>query len=124
MANLIFPTPFNLTPKEILLSSAATIIFKALSHAGLENVSISEICDHPQYGYTASAQTIANGHHFIRITDIKGGRINSNPVPYCACDGSDNYIIKQGDILVARAGSIGKSFIVDEVTEVTVFASS
>ena len=123
MAGSIFPTPFKLTPEELLISSAATIIFKALTDFGRENNSISEICDHPQYGYTASAEVIANGPRFVRITDIKGGDINRDTVPYCTCDEPGNYIIKAGDILVARAGSIGKSFLVSDVPEIAVFAS-
>ncbi|MBI3174896.1 MAG: restriction endonuclease subunit S [Chloroflexi bacterium] len=123
MSSSIFPTPYKLTREELLLSSAATVIFKTLLDSGRENLSVSDICEHPQYGYTASAETIANGPRFVRITDIKGGTINWDTVPYCTCDEPDNYLIKKGDILVARAGSIGKSFLVKDVPEIAVFAS-
>jgi type I restriction enzyme S subunit len=75
---------------------------------------IGEICHKPQYGYTASATEKAVGAKFLRITDIKDGRVNWDEVPYCDCPDEviDNYILRPGDILFARTGSTGKSFLI------------
>ena len=123
MGDSIFPTPYKLTSEEILLSSASTLIFKALESENRGTCTISQICEHPQYGFTASAEAISNGPRFVRITDIKGGKINWASVPYCTCETPDNYILKTGDILVARAGSVGKSILVDSTPENAIFAS-
>lgn len=48
-----------------------------------------------------------------------------NEVPYCDIDDSeiDQYILKKNDILFARTGgTVGKSYIVSEISEKAVFA--
>ena len=89
-----------------------------------EMVSISEICSHPQYGFTASATSENTGVKILRITDIQDGEVNWVTVPYCHCDNPENYIIKDNDILFARTGgTTGKSFLVKNISEHSVFAS-
>ncbi len=78
-----------------------------------------------QYGLTRSAATEPLGPHFLRITDIQGGRVDWNRVPYCPVSPEEHerYRIRQGDILVARTGaSTGENiYIVDAPN--SVFAS-
>ncbi len=60
-----------------------------------------------QYGFTQSATLEAVGPKFLRITDIQGGRIEWDSVPYCSATDAEHqkYAILPGDILVARTGA-------------------
>jgi type I restriction enzyme S subunit len=85
--------------------------------------SVSELCDKPQYGYTASATTEQIGPHLLRITDIQNGSVNWDTVPYCDCPKPQKYFLHKDDILFARTGATtGKSFLVEECPT-AVFAS-
>lgn len=83
---------------------------------------ISDLCEKPQYGYTASATTEQIGPHLLRITDIQNGSVNWETVPYCDCPKPEKYLLQKDDILFARTGPTGKSFLVKECPTV-VFAS-
>ena len=85
--------------------------------------SVSELCDKPQYGYTASAATEQIGPHLLRITDIQDGSVNWETVPYCDCPNPEKYLLEKNDILFARTGATtGKSFLVEDCPT-AVFAS-
>ena len=85
--------------------------------------SVSELCDKPQYGYTASAATEQIGPHLLRITDIQNGLVNWETVPYCACPQPEKYLLEKDDILFARTGATtGKSFLIEKCPK-AVFAS-
>jgi len=77
------------------------------------------------YGLTASATESDTGNKFLRITDIREGRINWKDVPYCQCSQKDEkkYELWEGDIVFARTGSVGNSCLIQEVPEGAVFAS-
>jgi type I restriction enzyme S subunit len=83
------------------------------------------VCEKPQYGYTASAETAAVGPKFLRITDIQNGEVHWERVPYCRCGAeAAACVLKPGDILFARTGgTTGKSFLVKEVPSEAIFAS-
>lgn len=83
---------------------------------------VSELCEKPQYGYTASATTEQIGPHLLRITDIQNGSVNWETVPYCDCPKPKKYLLQKDDILFARTGPTGKSFLVEDCPE-AVFAS-
>ena len=123
MLDSILPTPVKLTHSEILFSAAATLAFQVIEKGGRPIIRLSRLCEKPQYGYTASAQAEGVGPRFLRITDIKAGSVDWKNVPYCDCPEPEKYLLKPGDILVARSGSVGKSFLVSECPEPTVFAS-
>ncbi len=78
-----------------------------------------------QYGYTQSAYKEPVGPKFLRITDIQSGAVDWDNVPYCKIsqDNFAKYIIRPGDIMIARTGATtGKSYLVtDDVG--AVFAS-
>jgi type I restriction enzyme S subunit len=85
--------------------------------------SVSELCDKPQYGYTASAMTEEVGPHLLRITDIQDGSVNWETVPYCDCPKPKKYLLQKDDILFARTGATtGKSFLIEKCPT-AVFAS-
>ena len=85
--------------------------------------SVSELCEKPQYGYTASATTEQIGPHLLRITDIQDGSVNWETVPYCDCPKPEKYLLQKDDILFARTGATtGKSFLIEECPT-AVFAS-
>ena len=78
-----------------------------------------------QYGLTQSASEEECGPRFLRITDIRGGEIKWNQVPYCETspDQFEKYKINDGDIFVARTGaSTGENVYVSS-PEQSVFAS-
>lgn len=85
-------------------------------------VTIGDVCEPPQYGYTASAEPEPVGPHMLRITDIRDGHVDWSRVPYCACDAPENFLLRRDDLLVARTGSVGKTFLVHDCPE-AVFAS-
>lgn len=76
-----------------------------------------------KYGFTASAKE--NGTvKFVRITDIQSGKINWTTVPFCECDNPEEYLLHEGDILVARTGgTVGKTFLISEKIVNAIFAS-
>lgn len=86
---------------------------------------LEEVCEKPQYGYTASAEYATVGPKFLRITDIQNGKVNWDTVPYCRCEkGVDHYLLRPGDILFARTGgTTGKSYLISKPPLQAIFAS-
>ncbi len=78
-------------------------------------VELGTICK-PEYGFTASAAD--NGDtRFVRITDIgPDGRLRKEGPKYISLTReSEQYLLKKGDILVARTGAtFGKTMLFDE----------
>lgn len=88
-------------------------------------VALAELCTDVSYGYTESAQDEPVGPKFLRITDIQNGVVNWSSVPYCTIDAKkiQNYLLRRGDIVIARTGnSTGENYVFDS-TETAVFAS-
>lgn len=115
--------------RQAALAEAETVSQAAVDSAFTERSSAWEtdtleaLCGKPQYGYTESASAAPIGPRFVRITDIQGGRVNWETVPYCECDELDKYRLQTGDILFARTGATtGKSYLVKDPPE-AVFAS-
>jgi type I restriction enzyme S subunit len=78
-----------------------------------------------QYGFTQSSTEDPIGPHFLRITDIRGGKIEWSSVPFCKTteDEREKYRVMDGDIYIARTGaSTGDSIYVVEPPS-AVFAS-
>ena len=92
---------------------------------GWKWVRIKEICEKPQYGFTAPAIEDPIGPKMIRITDIQEGQVDWNKVPYCKIAEQEHkkFKLELGDILFARTGATtGKSFLVKEYPD-SIFAS-
>ena len=78
-----------------------------------------------QYGYTESATQEPIGPKFLRITDIQDGTVDWDKVPYCNIseDDLEKYLIRSGDIVIARTGATtGKSYLIADDIK-AVFAS-
>lgn len=117
--------PFHQTTAEQMVRVAATLLFHVLLRAGYPLVRLSDLTEKPQYGFTASATDQPIGPKFVRITDLKDGKIDWETVPYCECTQIDNYRLSQGDILFARTGATtGKTHLISNTgTNEAVFAS-
>jgi len=62
----------------------------------------------------------------LRITDIQDGKVQWDDVPFCEIDkkGLCNYQLENDDIVIARTGgTVGKSFVISDISVVAVFAS-
>lgn len=108
---------------EKYIPSEIAKIFDEGASDGWITKKIKDVCEHPQYGYTESANLSQVGPKFLRITDIQDGKVKWEDVPFCECEEIDKYRLKTGDIVFARTGATtGKSFIVKDPPE-AVFAS-
>ncbi|NBC04554.1 MAG: hypothetical protein GVY20_12725 [Bacteroidetes bacterium] len=88
-------------------------------------VSIEDIAEKIDYGHTASATDQKIGPKFLRITDIKDNFVDWDEVPYCECSDKEfeKNKIEKWDIVFARTGSTGNSFIIKDEVQNVVFAS-
>lgn len=78
-----------------------------------------------QYGFTASASPVGNAR-MLRITDIHDNSVSWKDVPFCTVTEEEfqKYQLHNRDILIARTGgTIGKTYIVNSLSEKAVFAS-
>jgi type I restriction enzyme, S subunit len=114
---------FKQTNSELLVRAAASVLFGTLVRRGAKIVSISDLGERPQYGFTASAATEPVGPKFVRITDLQDGRIDWETVPFCECTEPEKYLLREDDLLFARTGATtGKTHLVRE-PEHAIFAS-
>ncbi len=93
---------------------------------GWEVKTIADLCDSVSYGYTASASREQVGPKFLRITDIVPDLIDWAGVPFCEIpeDKAPKYLLKPGDIVVARTGATtGYAKRLNKLHPETVFAS-
>ena len=105
----------------VFVNSVYRDVLKPRAGWGVKRV--SELCAKPQYGYTAPAAPEQIGPHLLRITDIQGGLVDWETVPYCNCREPQKFLLQKDDILFARTGATtGKSFLVEECPT-AVFAS-
>ncbi|WP_186170913.1 restriction endonuclease subunit S [Vibrio chagasii] len=93
---------------------------------GWEWTRLGNLSSDIHYGYTASAKPESEGVRLLRITDIQNDKVNWGTVP--ACDITDekakSYLLENDDILIARTGgTIGKSYLVENIDLQAVFAS-
>ena len=78
------------------------------------------------YGYTASANPSLQDVRLLRITDIQDNKVDWEAVPGCEIsnDQVNQYLLVDGDILIARTGgTVGKSFLVKNMSVKAIFAS-
>ena len=88
-----------------------------------EWTTLQEACSAPQYGWTTKA-TAEGTLHLLRTTDITDGNVNWETVPFCTEEPPDKekYLLRKGDIVISRAGSVGYSYLVKNPQN-AVFAS-
>jgi len=124
MANGSVKLSFKQTKAEFMVRVASTLLFNKLVKANSRIMSVREITENIQYGYTEKASESEIGPKYVRITDLKDGQVNWKTVPYCKCDNPEQYLLKQGDLIFARTGATtGKTHIFRETPPVAVFAS-
>ena len=72
-----------------------------------KKIVLRDICDRINYGYTASAKSEKIGPKFLRITDIVPELIDWESATYCEIDDKKikKYLLKEGDIVIARTGA-------------------
>ena len=75
--------------------------------AGWTVQKLGDLCRSVDYGFTASATEEETGCKFLRITDIKTGYCDDTSVPNVQVTESEKikYLLKPGDIVVARTGA-------------------
>jgi type I restriction enzyme, S subunit len=86
---------------------------------------LEEVCENIHYGFTASAVDEGNCK-LLRITDIQENNVEWGKVPYCSVTDTEllTYKLHNRDIMIARTGgTIGKTYIVNNLKEKAVFAS-
>jgi len=85
---------------------------------------LGEICEKPEYGWTTKANHESGSVHLLRTSDITSGAIDWDTVPYCteAPEDIERYLVRDGDVLISRAGSVGVSNLVTSPVK-AVFAS-
>jgi type I restriction enzyme, S subunit len=91
-----------------------------------EWVRLSQITNAVHYGYTASANHSLTDVRLLRITDIQNGKVDWASVPGCEIDKKKlkGVVLSNNDVLIARTGgTIGKSYLVQNLDLVAVFAS-
>lgn len=87
---------------------------------------LDQISENIHYGYSTSADFGNKNIKLLRISDIQNNRVNWNTVPGCNVekDKISNYMLNKNDILIARTGgTIGKTFIVKNLSVKSIFAS-
>ena len=87
---------------------------------------LQEVSNNIHYGFNASAKPEKHDVRLLRITDIQNNVVNWDTVPGCDYLEKDlkSYSLNNNDILIARTGgTIGKSYIVKNITVVSLFAS-
>ncbi|MYA07539.1 MAG: restriction endonuclease subunit S [Holophagales bacterium] len=85
-----------------------------------------EISRKIHYGFTASANSAVDEVRLLRITDIQDNCVDWRSVPGCEIDENvlPKFRLERGDVLIARTGgTIGKSFLVQDLPVTAVFAS-
>lgn len=84
---------------------------------------LADVCLKPEYGWTTSASA-EGALRLLRTSDITSGHIDWNTVPFCKKEPpeKEKYLLRDGDIVVSRAGSVGFSHLVRNPQE-AIFAS-
>jgi type I restriction enzyme S subunit len=102
----------------------STTIDKEVLPAGWTWSTLGEQSEKPQYGWTTKANADKGRLKLLRTTDITSGSVDWPSVPYCTDEPDDieKYMVKSGDVLISRAGSVGVSFLINNL-ERAVFAS-
>ncbi len=101
-------------------------VFESEEAKKWERRRLGEVCEFSQYGLTAAATSNSNGFPYLRITDIdESGNLKIDGIKYVGCDEATykNYALQEGDILFARSGSIGRTFLYSGIPPNAVFAS-
>lgn len=91
---------------------------------GWVETSLAEISGGITYGFTTKSSTVGEGARLLRITDIQDYKVDWASLPYCDDQPDPAFLVRSGDIVVARTGATtGKSYLIRNVPVPTAFAS-
>ena len=92
-----------------------------------EVVRLGDVADRMYYGITAKAVEKDTGLHMLRTTDIKEYSVNWESLPFCEItehrNNLEKYSLKRGDLIIARAGTVGISALVEKDFKNIIFGS-
>ncbi len=92
-----------------------------------EVVRLSDVAEDIYYGVTAKAVEKNTGMRMLRTTDIKDFSADWDNLPYCEITDNRNnlqkYLLRRGDLIVARAGTVGVSVLVEQDFDNVIFGS-
>jgi len=92
-----------------------------------EVIKLGEASKEMYYGITAKAVDYDSGLKMLRTTDIKNYTANWDNVPFCEITEKrkdyKKYLIKRGDLIVARAGTVGVSVLAERDFDNVIFGS-
>jgi len=89
-------------------------------------VTLGDLVSRIQYGLTARADVDQDGPVYIRITDVnESGEFRTDEPVRVQIDEKawDKYRVQEGDLLIARSGTVGRYFVVPPDFQDAVFAS-
>ncbi|SIM74149.1 type I restriction-modification system subunit S [Cuniculiplasma divulgatum] len=88
---------------------------------------IRELRQNIYYGITAKATKENTNLRMLRTTDIKNFKFDLNNLPFCQITEKrsdlSKYFLKRNDIIIARAGTVGVSILVEENLNNVLFGS-
>jgi len=92
-----------------------------------EVVKLEEVADEIYYGITAKGVNYKTKLKMIRTTDITNYHVDWSTIPYCEVTEKrsdlSKYYLRQNDIIVARAGTVGVSVLIEKDMEDVIFGS-
>jgi type I restriction enzyme S subunit len=92
-----------------------------------ELVKLSDIAEDIYYGITAKAVENETELKMLRTTDIKDYSVNWDSLPFCEITEKRGdvrrFLLKKGDLIIARAGTTGVSVLVEKDLENVIFGS-
>ena len=92
-----------------------------------ELVKLSDIAEDVYYGITAKAVENKTGLKMLRTTDIKDYTVDWDSLPFCEVTEKrgdiHRFLLKKGDLIIARAGTTGVSVLVEKDFENVIFGS-
>lgn len=87
---------------------------------------LGELSSLIQYGLNSDSRTEYDGYLYLRISDINDeGNVDLKNPKYVSSNvqNIDKYVLKAGDIVIARSGSVGRGFVYQKSENPWVFAS-
>jgi type I restriction enzyme S subunit len=92
-----------------------------------ELVKLSDIAEDIYYGITAKAVENKTSLKMLRTTDIKDYTVDWDSLPFCKVTEKrgdiQRFLLKKGDLIIARAGTTGVSVLVEKDFEDVIFGS-
>ncbi len=92
-----------------------------------EAAKLSSIAEDIYYGITAKTVENKTELRMLRTTDIKNYNVDWNALPFCEITEKrqdiQRFLLRQGDLIIARAGTTGVSVLVDKDFDDIIFGS-